>query len=382
MKKKHPFFKRRSAGVLLHVTSLPGPHGIGDLGRPAHRFLDWLEATGWSRWQMLPIGPIGKGESPYSSTSSFAIEPLLTSIDALIDDGLLPRSATKAPEILKNGPVRYASVRRFKEPRLRAAFKQFVALRLDRRVAYQRFVDEEQGWLEPWCSWSSENQGGDPEEHAFRQFVLDRQWRVLRRAAHARHILLFGDMPFFVPLESVDVASNPELFKLRANGRPRLVSGVPKDRFNPNGQLWGHPQYRWSMHEKSRFRWWTDRIAKQFERFDIVRLDHFIGFHRVWQIPSTSRTAHRGSWLHTPGRALLKQLFSQLDSPPLAAEDLGKVTPPYARFETNSPSPGSTCFSTPSSGRRFAGCPRASPSTRSSTRGPTTTTPPRDGGDP
>jgi 4-alpha-glucanotransferase len=289
---------------------------------------------------MLPIGPIGKCNSPYSSPSSFAIEPLLVSLDALVDDGLLPKSALKAPEILKKGNVRYTGVRRFKEPRLRAAFKQFVALRGDRRAAYRRFVDEQQSWLEPWCTWASENQGGDPDQHAFTQFILDRQWRTLRRAARERRILLYGDLPIFVPLDSADVASNPKLFKLRANGKPELVSGVPPDRFNKDGQLWGHPQYRWPMHEKTRFHWLTDRVAKQFDRFDIVRIDHFIGLYRLWQIPANATSAHEGSWERTPGRALLKRIFRVLKDPALVAEDLGRMIPAVSQLRDDFALPG------------------------------------------
>ena len=336
----HRYFKRRSAGVLLHLTSLPGPHGIGDLGRPAHRFLDWLESTGWRMWQMLPIGPIGKGNSPYSSESSYAIEPLLLSLDALADEGLLPRTALTSPRELKSGHVRYSLVRRFKDPRTRSAWREFTATGRERSCAYRNFLDREHAWLEPWCAWARETRGGKEEFHAFVQFMLDRQLRKLRTAARKRRILLFGDLPIFVPLESVEVETNPELFKLLPNGRPEFVSGVPPDRFNSNGQLWGHPQYRWGRHSRDGFRWWISRVEKQFERFDILRIDHFIGFHHLWQIPGRARSARRGRWSRTPGRALLEHLFKALDDPPLVAEDLGRVTPAVRRLRDEFALPG------------------------------------------
>lgn len=322
------------------MTSLPGRHGIGDLGKPAMKFLDWLQAAGCRMWQMLPIGPLGKGDSPYSSPSSFAIEPLLLSLDALVEDGLLPRSALRAPETLQRGNVRFASVRRFKEPRIHTAYETFFALKRDRKANYKRFTEREQHWLPAWCDWATEHWGDDPEKHAFTQFMLDQQWRALRKEAKKRGILLFGDLPIFVPLESADVESHPELFKLLPNGKPKYVTGVPPDRFSKSGQLWGHPQYRWNEHKKTKFRWWVHRVAKQFDRFDIVRIDHFIGLHHAWQIAGTARTARQGTWVRTPGRQMLERVFQELNAPALVAEDLGKMTPAVAQLRDDFALPG------------------------------------------
>ena len=336
----HPFFKHRSAGVLLHVSSLPGAHGIGDFGPSARRFLDWLEATGWNTWQVLPIGPLGKGDSPYSSPSSFAIEPLLISIDLLVEDGLLPASAARSTPELRRGNTRYQAARRFKEPRLHQAFETFANDGGERSRAYRRFLEHASEWLEHWCDWASEHRGGDPEYHAFVQFKLEQQWEGVRKAARARGIRIFGDLPIFVPLESADVEANPELFQLDRSGRPTEVTGVPPDRFSSQGQLWGHPQYRWPAHRKTGFDWWTRRIAAQFERFDIVRIDHFVGLQRAWHVRAGARSARKGTWRRSPGRELLAAFEDRFGSQALVAEDLGSVTPAVRRLRDDHGLPG------------------------------------------
>ena len=337
----HPSLDRRRAGVLLHLTSLPGPYGIGDLGRPSLRFMDWLERSGWDIWQVLPIGPVGKGDSPYSSGSSFAIEPLLVSLDELVEDGLLPASALRAPRSLKECTrTDYAGARRFKAPRWRAAFERFVELKRHRRQAYRSFVEHSRHWLEPWCRWASEHRDGTEEEHAFQQFILERQWKALRKEARRRHLTLFGDLPIFVPMESADVESNPKLFQLNRDGTPRLVSGTPPDCFSRSGQLWGHPQYRWNEHRRTRYRWWISRMKRQFELFDLVRIDHFVGLCHAWMIPGKARTARKGQWRTVPGRELLEAIHRSMDHPALVAEDLGRITPSVRRLREDFALPG------------------------------------------
>jgi len=327
VKSIHPYFANRTAGVLLHVSSLPGGHGIGDFGPSARRFLDWLSTSGWSTWQVLPIGPLGKGDSPYSSPSSFAIEPLLLSLDDLVAEGLLPRSASRRERSLRAGRVDYGATRRFKEPRLRSAWERFVERGGERRTAYRRFRDRADFWLGDWCDWATGNRGGNDSYHAFVQFALDRQWTRLRAEARRRGIRIFGDLPIFVPLESADVVGNPGLFQLDADGRPRMVTGVPPDCFSRDGQLWEHPHYRWAAHQRTGFEWWTRRLEIQFERFDMVRIDHFIGLHHAWHVPAGSRNARKGSWRRAPGRRLLEAVHARLGRPALVAEDLGAVTP-------------------------------------------------------
>ena len=326
MSARKPLLDSRSAGVLLHITSLPGPHGIGDLGRPALAFLEWLSKSGCSIWQVLPIGPVGKGDSPYSSGSSFAIEPLLVSLDELVMDGLLPRASLRGIPRMDGSQIDYQAVRKFKEPLLHRAFEAFRNEHRERTAAFVRFEKRARHWLDPWCAWTRHNTGGSHEEHAFRQFVLDRQWRALKKEAKRRGIELFGDLPIFVPLESADVAESPELFRVRADGSPELVSGTPPDFFSRNGQLWGHPQYRWSAHRKTGFSWWISRIRRQLELFDIVRIDHFIGLHRSWMIPGGARTAKQGRWRRVPGREMLEAVRDKLGDVPMVAEDLGDMT--------------------------------------------------------
>ena len=338
--KKHPYFTKRSAGVLLHVSSLPGAHGIGDFGPSAHRFLDWLHAAGWNTWQVLPIGPLGKGDSPYSSPSSFAIEPLLISIEGLVKDGLLPASAARSTPRLRQGATSYRSARGFKEPRLRQAHENFQGTRRSRSKRYRDFLEQSEDWLRPWCTWASEHRGGDPEYHAFVQFKLEQQWVALRRAAHARRIRILGDLPIFVPLESADVEADPELFQLDASGRPTMVTGVPPDQFSRQGQLWGHPQYRWAVHQRTDFAWWTRRIEAQFDRFDIVRIDHFVGLRKAWNIRAGARSAKVGVWKNTPGRRLLETFQSRCPGKALIAEDLGAVTPAVRRLRDDFGLPG------------------------------------------
>lgn len=318
----------RAAGILLHVSSLPGPHGIGDLGPSAHRFARWLERAGQGFWQMLPTGPIGAGDSPYSSTSAFAGEPLFVSLELLARDGLLPRSALQAPARLGRGATRYDEAREFKRPRLLAAFLEFAEGGGERGAPYRAFVARSKAWLEDWCRFAAEREGGAPEFHAFVQFAFDAQWRELRAAADARGVRLIGDVPIFVALDSADVEANPGLFRLRRDGSPEVLTGVPPDNFSKTGQLWGHPHYRWPSHRAQKFRWWVDRFRRAAELFDLVRIDHFIGFHNAYEVPGNAKTAERGVWRRTPGHELLTAVRDALGGLPLIAEDLGAVTPP------------------------------------------------------
>lgn len=340
MKTGHPLLGERSAGILMHVTSLPGPHGIGDLGRPAIDFLEWLSLTGCRIWQVLPIGPIGKGNSPYSSGSSFAIEPLLVSLEELVDDGLLPRGALRGKPRMNDSKVDYRATRRVKEPLFHLAFETFQGEKRERSAPFKSFMKRSRHWLEPWCAWSERRTGESREEHAFRQFILDRQWRTLKKEAGKRGILIFGDLPIFVPMDSADVGESPELFRLGADGSPELVSGTPPDSFSKTGQLWGHPQYRWSAHQKTGFEWWISRIERQLELFDILRIDHFIGLHRSWMIPGSSRTAGGGRWRRVPGREMLQAVRERLGDTPLVAEDLGGMTPAVEALRDDFALPG------------------------------------------
>jgi len=346
---------RRAAGLLLHPTSLPGPHGSGDLGHAAREFVDLLAAAGLRWWQMLPIGPPGPGNSPYSAYSALAGSPLLISLDLLAERGLLERRDLRPDCGLRTERVAYPAVRRFRFARLRRAFAGFVHGGGLQTAAFRRFVARNSGWLDDfalfiaikdasgnreWLRWPAplrlrrlpdlararQRLAAELDFQRFCQFEFARQWAALRRYARRRGVGLIGDIPIFVAHDSADVWAHRELFQLDAGGRPRVVSGVPPDYFSRTGQLWGHPHYRWRRHQATGFAWWMDRFQHAFRQFDAVRIDHFLGFYRCWAVPGRARTARRGRWLRTPGRELFEQLRSRLGRVEIIAEDLGLVT--------------------------------------------------------
>lgn len=351
-------FGCRSSGVLLHLTSLPGPHGSGDLGPQAHRFIDFLAAAGQTWWQMLPVGlPAGEpGFSPYDSPSAFAGSPWLVSLEALAAAGLLSKRDLKPAPGLSADHINFSATLRFREDRLRLASTNFRRLRGARARGFRDFCDANADWLEdfalfmalrrdsggkPWTEWDAgvrqrlpsalrtarERLAGEIDGHRFIQFEFDRQWRSLREHARRSGVGLIGDLPIFVGHDSADVWSHPKLFQLDRRGQPRRVSGYPADRFNENGQRWGHPQYEWAAHERTGFSWWVRRCARLFELFDAVRIDHFLGFTRTWSIPMQSPDARGGRWVKSPGHKLFSAVERALGRRPMIAEDLGRVTP-------------------------------------------------------
>jgi 4-alpha-glucanotransferase len=333
---KQSIFDARTGGVLLHLSSVPGAFGVGDLGSGAHDALDWIARTGLTWWQMLPVGPIGPGDSPYASTSSFAGEPLFISIDGLVRDRLLPRSALRAAPALSRGSSRYAVARSAKWPRFEQAFEAFRRKGGLRSSSFKAFERRQRFWLPGWRAFMRDEQG----LHAFLQFAFDAQWSELKQAAAAKGIRLLGDVPIFVSLDSADVQSNPSLFRLDRHGRPTVVTGVPPDCFSADGQLWGHPHYRWSEHRRTGYRWWIERVRAAVERFDAVRIDHFIGFFHAYEIPGSATTAREGTWKRAPGRELLGAIERAIGSLPLIAEDLGALTPPVVALRDDFGLPG------------------------------------------
>lgn len=317
--------------MLMHISSLPGEHGIGDLGPAAFAFADWCAAAGVTIWQTLPVGPVGPGDSPYASTSSFAGEPLFVSLDVLREEGLLTR-ADCAPGGLparSNETVRYAAVRAFKTPRLMRAYDNWRARGGERRAGYRAFVARESYWLPGWCRFACAGRGAckHPGFHAFVQWQFDRQWSALHKHCAAKGVLMLGDLPIFVPLKSADVQDNPRLFRLDSNGQPTVRTGVPPDCFSRTGQLWGHPHYRWAEHTRTKFAWWSSRALHALKRCDALRIDHFVGLVHAYEIPGKDRTARRGEWRPTPGLELLTALERAYGRLPLVAEDLGALTP-------------------------------------------------------
>jgi len=356
-------FHHRSSGILMHPTSLPGPHGCGDLGPEAHRFIDFLAAAGQSWWQMLPIGPAERPPafSPYDSASAFAGSPWLVSLELLGRDGLLAKHELKPAPGFSSRQVNFPAVRRFREEQLRRAFARFQRRHGERGRAFREFCDANSDWLEdfalfmamqqdsggrPWTEWEPGVRRREPSAlraarkrlaremagHRFVQFEFDRQWRALRQHAHHCGIGLIGDLPIFVAHDSADVWSHPGLFQLDRRGQPRRASGYPPDRFNRNGQHWGHPQYAWPAHEQTGFAWWLRRFKRIFELFDAVRIDHFLGFTRTWSIPARAANARSGRWLKSPGFKLFAAVERKLGTRPMIAEDLGHVTPADVRL--------------------------------------------------
>jgi 4-alpha-glucanotransferase len=347
----------RSSGILLHPTSLPGRYGIGDLGKAAYRWIDWLARSRQSLWQVLPLGPTGFADSPYACFSSFAGNPLLISLDALVEEGHLSAADLADVPPFPQHEVDYGAVIAFKRPLLERAARHFLAHATgERRAAYEAFDAETAGWLDDyaffmavkeqfdgriWYDWDEEIALRRPEAlahwrkeaagritvHKVLQFWFNEQWQALKAYANGRGIQIVGDVPIFVAPDSADVWANRELFQLDARGRPTMVSGVPPDYFSETGQRWGNPLYRWEAMAERGFCWWIARVQAVLQTVDIVRIDHFRGFVGYWEIPASEPTAVRGRWVPGPGAALFEALQGALGTLPIIAEDLGVITP-------------------------------------------------------
>jgi len=345
----------RSAGVLLHITSLPGGEGIGDLGRGARAWLSWIHQAGCGMWQFLPLGPAGPGWSPYQSPSTFAGNPLLISLQDLVEQGWLDRQ--HLDEIPTNSTkVDFPVVHDYKNGRLLIAADRWRSRGRPQRDAFESWCETQRDWLDdfalyaalkqthagaPWTDWEPELIRRDPkalaaarqalapqiEDHALQQFWFSSQWSSLHDLAASLKVDLIGDIPIYVAGDSADVWANPELFELDQDGRPLVVAGVPPDYFSESGQLWSNPIYRWERHAQDGFRWWIERVRRLAQQVDIVRIDHFLGLEAYWEIPAGSEAAAAGRWVPGPGAALLEALRDALGGLPFIAEDLGVVTP-------------------------------------------------------
>lgn len=349
---------RRSSGVLLHPTALPGRFGIGDLGPSAFTFIDLLASAGQRLWQVLPLGPTGYGDSPYQSFSAFAGNPLFISLDALIEDGLLAESEARGARPFVPGSVDYEKViahRRALWPLVRERFDASAPATLDR---FDGFCHAHARWLDDfalfmavkdahgqvaWTDWEADIAARDPAALArwstrlsaeirlykLTQFLFFDQWARVRAHCHARSIEILGDLPIFVAHDSADVWARRELFRLDAAGRPTVVAGVPPDYFSATGQLWGNPHYDWTRLAQTGYAWWIDRIRALLTLVDRVRLDHFRGFVAAWEVPGGATSAIRGEWRPGPGASLLEAIRAALaiDPLPFVAENLGVITP-------------------------------------------------------
>jgi 4-alpha-glucanotransferase len=362
----------RSSGILLHPTSLPGAHGIGDLGPQAYRFLDWLSEAGCKLWQALPLGPTGYGDSPYQCFSAFAGNPYLISFDLLLQDGLLTVEDLKDKPAFPASRVDFGLLIPWKLNLLRKAFDRFQSAPARFRADFDRFCADHASWLDDFALFMAlkESYGGgawnewpeavrfrkksvltkarkdlaeDIRRFSFYQFLFFRQWKDLRAQAKEHGIRIIGDIPIFVAYDSADVWSHPELFFLDENGAPTVVAGVPPDRFSATGQLWGNPLYNWEAHRRGGYKWWLARIGFALKSVDILRFDHFRGFAAYYEIPAGHATAELGRWATGPGADLFEAAESSLGGGgdlPFIAEDLGIITPDVVELLTKFGLPG------------------------------------------
>jgi 4-alpha-glucanotransferase len=316
----------RASGILLHPTSLPGSNGIGELGKEAHAFIDFLERAGQKVWQVLPLGPTGYGDSPYQSFSAFAGNPLLIATGRLVENGYLTPDDLRDRPAFPNERVDFGSVIDWKFPLLARAAERFYAAGKE-RAAFDAFLDRHGWWLNGYADFMAAKQPFGADAQRYWQFEFFRQWLELKRYANARGIRVMGDLPIYVAGDSADVAFNRELFELDAEGKPVQVAGVPPDYFSATGQLWGNPIYRWDAMAARNYDWWVKRFRHTLELVDFVRLDHFRGFEAYWQVPASETTAINGVWIKGPGAKLFEAVEAQLGPLPIVAENLGVITP-------------------------------------------------------
>ena len=359
----------RASGVLLHVSSLPSPGGIGDLGPAAYAFADFLAAAKQQYWQVLPLTPTGYGNSPYSALSAFAGNALFISLEILAQEGWLdPACLNSLPTI--HGPADFDLAEHIKRPLLEQAAQNFLAhAPQDLGDRFHIFCSDNAGWLEgyssfnvlrkmhasrSWPEWPAEFVLRDPatmerfrSTHAAEratekviQFFFDRQWQSLRAYCCDRNIRFIGDLAIFVNYDSADVWMNPEIFELDDRKKPLHVAGVPPDYFSPTGQRWGNPLYRWDVLASRNFDWWDQRIHRALALCDLLRLDHFRGFEAYWSIPAEDETAIRGTWMKALGTEFFAHLHRELGDLPLIAEDLGVITPEVERMRKTFGLPG------------------------------------------
>ncbi|MBQ9268332.1 MAG: 4-alpha-glucanotransferase [Oscillospiraceae bacterium] len=357
----------REAGILLPVTSLPGPYGIGCFSRYAYAFIDYLRDAGQSYWQILPLGPTSYGDSPYQSFSTFAGNPYFIDLESLVGEGVLTAAECDAADF-GSDPTRvdYSLQHRFRYPLLRKAFSHS---RIIEEPSYQRFLEQNRQWLpdyalfmalkshfggKSWLEWPDAVRFRDPdalrhyrmelrEEIDFQQYLQFKffmQWSDLRAYANDRGIRIIGDIPIYVAMDSADVWANPELFQLDDRDIPVAVAGCPPDGFSADGQLWGNPLYRWDYHRETGFAWWMSRLDYCFRLYDVLRIDHFRGFDEYFSIPYGEKTAIGGHWEKGPGLELFETMRRCLGDREVIAEDLGYVTDSVRRLVRDTGFPG------------------------------------------
>ena len=361
----------RYSGVLVHPTSFPSPYGIGDMGRGAHEFIDFLAMAGQHLWQVLPLGPSGNGNSPYQSYSVFAGQTLLISPELLIEKKLLTEADVHPIPEFNADRVDYDKVTTYKTSLFKKAYEHFRHT-ADKNLLeeYDSFQSNNQYWLDdyclymagkdyhnglPWYEWEDSLLDPTPKERAswmkllaseidyyrFIQFAFFSQWYELKDYANKKGIAIIGDIPIFTAPDSADVWANKELFKLDSKGHPLEVAGVPPDYFSATGQLWGNPLYDWDAMKDDGYRWWIERVRNQLDQVDYIRIDHFRGFEAYWAVPAGEETAMNGKWKKGPGEALFEAIQKALgEELPIFAEDLGIITPEVEKLRDTLGFPG------------------------------------------
>jgi len=347
----------RASGILLHPTSLPGPDGIGDLGPEAYRFVDFIADSGCTYWQILPLNPTGYGDSPYQCFSAFAGNPYLISPVLLLDEGLLNVNDLADRPLFPDERVDFGPVIEWKKKILHRAYLHFTKRKRQKLLQeYQLFQQEHATWLpdyalfmalkdkhdgHSWAEWPENYRKRESDaiskfsqthqdvinEVIFGQFLFFRQWKNLKNYANKLNLKIIGDIPIFIAHDSADAWMSPHLFTPNPDGSASFIAGVPPDGFSATGQLWGNPHYRWEVHKQNGYSWWVDRIQYCLKVVDILRLDHFIGFTRYFEIPGGMPTAEIGEWKPGPGADLFNAIKDKLGSLPIIAEDLGVVIP-------------------------------------------------------
>ena len=355
----------RESGILMHITSLPGPYGVGTMGKSAYHFVDFLDKAGQSVWQILPLNPTGYGDSPYQSFSAFAGNPYLIDLDTLVQEGLLMAGEPEAVNWGENpGRVSFGRLYEERGKLLRLAYSRFVP-----DEAYAAFLEENDQWLPDyalfmalkeeyggfsWLQWPEPLRLRDPGAleqarkahadmigyHSFVQYLFFRQWKALRGYAASKGIRIIGDVPIYVPLDSADVWVNHKLFQLDETRHPTVVAGCPPDGFTADGQLWGNPIYDWQAMADTGYDWWVKRLTAAAGMYDVVRFDHFRGFESYWSVPAGEKTARNGRWVKGPGMDFIRTVQQALPELDFIAEDLGFVTPEVRQLQLDSGYPG------------------------------------------
>lgn len=362
--------RKRTAGILLPVTSLPSEYGIGTLGHAAFEFVDFLKKAGQTYWQILPVGPTGYGDSPYQSFSTFAGNPYFIDLVDLCEEGLLKKEDCEKADLYSDeNAVDYEKQYFNRFPLLKKAYANFLKAEGDKEKAYTSFIAENKFWLDDYAlfmaiknahggksffEWETDIRIREPKAmekyrtkcakdygfYCFLQYYFAKQWKLLKTYANQNGIQIVGDIPIYVATDSADTWSNPQLFLLDKTGRPTGVAGCPPDCFCATGQLWGNPLYDWDYHKKTGYKWWVARIRNCYALYDVLRIDHFRGFESYYNIPYGDATAEFGTWEKGPGYDLFAALKKELGDRPVIAEDLGFLTAEVKKLVKKTGYPG------------------------------------------